>query len=69
MASGTVVTLVVLLFIAEMLREGITAQERSPLRSRGQAFRTDAKCESAMRVILGGWELGENANPKEGGSR
>jgi len=69
-APGTVATLpqtvlVVLLFIAEMLREGHhRTTGRSPLRSRGQAFRTDAKCDE-KRVILGGWELGEKGDPKE----
>ena len=56
---------VVRLFAAASCCEGhYRTTERSPLRSRGQAFRTDTKCDE-KRVILGGWELGENADPKE----
>ena len=68
-AHGTVAVLpqtvsVILLFIAEMPRKGHHhTSGRSPVRGGLQAFRTDAKCEEG-RVVLGGWELGESANPK-----
>ena len=67
-APGTAAVLpqtvsVILLLIAEMLKKGFhRTSGRSPLKERRQSFRTDAKCE-VERIVLGGWELGEAADP------
>ena len=69
-ASGTAATLpqtvsVILLFISKMLQEGHhRTSGRSPLKGGQQAFRTDAKCEG-NRVVLGGWELKGDSDPKK----
>ena len=69
-AAGTAAILpqtvsVILLFIAGMLKKGFhRTSGRSPLHGGDQAFRTDAKCDEG-RVILGGWELGREADPKK----
>ena len=56
---------VILLFVADMLKSGFNRTSgRSPLRGRGQVFRTDAKCEKD-RIVLGGWELGEHSDPMQ----
>ena len=56
---------VILLFVADMLKKGFNRTSgRSPLRGRGQVFRTDAKCEKD-RIVLGGWELGEHSDPMQ----
>ena len=69
-ARGTVALMpqtvsVILLFISRMLQKGYhRTSGRSPVKASLQAFRTDAKCD-ASRVVLGGWELGSSANPKQ----
>eukprot|EP00435_Cladocopium_sp_Y103_P065264 s836_g27.t1 len=56
---------VILLLISEMLTKGYNRTTgRSPKRSGQQEFRTDAKCASD-RVVLGGWELGSEHDPKK----
>eukprot|EP00435_Cladocopium_sp_Y103_P056563 s1864_g19.t1 len=56
---------VILLFISEMLTKGYNRTTgRSPKRSGQQEFRTDAKCASD-KVVLGGWELGSEHDPKK----
>lgn len=56
---------VVLLLISKMLERGFNRTSgRSPLQGGSQAFRTDAKCE-ANRIVFGGWELTNGADPKQ----
>ena len=69
-APGTVAILpqtvsVVLLYLAEMLKQGYhRTSGRSPRSEGRQAFRTDAKCEDGL-IVLGGWELGQHMDPKQ----